>query len=170
MPYRHRECNISARLKIKNYYMVMQRWRLNEGQEHNLLKPVWSTPSLRYIHLWVRGFDAELRMGKRINAFEINCIHRLLRIHDTSHTSNKHIRVLVFSYIGKQKAWVPDIMVIRSQLSWFGHVIRRKEMNSLWNTKVQEEADSYRKRGRPVRTRLHNIRHWSAPYPNSWKR
>jgi len=40
-------------------------------------------------------------MEKRINAFEMNCMRRLLQVHYTSHTSNKQIRELMLSYIGE---------------------------------------------------------------------
>ena len=51
-------------------------------------------------------------------------------------------------------------IVKRRQLTWFGHVIRWK--GSLANTMLQGGRDGCRKRGRPVRTWLDNIRDWTG--------
>ena len=98
-------------------------------------------------------------MEKRINSFEMNCMRRLLQVHYyTSHTSNKQIRELMTSYIGKHGHLLT--IVKRRQLTWFGHVIRWK--GSLVNTLLQGGTDGCRTRGRPVRTWLDNIKDWTG--------
>ena len=61
--------------------------------------------------------DAD-EIEKRINTYEMNCIRRLLQVHDTSHTSNKQIRELTTSYIGKHEYLLT--VVKRRQPTWFG--------------------------------------------------
>ena len=85
-------------------------------------------------------------MEKRINAFEMNCMRRLLQVHYTSHTPNKQIRELMISYIGEHEHILT--IVKRRQLTWFGHVTRWK--GSLENTMLQGGTDGSRKRGRPI--------------------
>ena len=94
-------------------------------------------------------------MEKRINSFEMNGMCRLLQFHYTSHTSNKQIRELMTSYIGEHEHLLT--IVKRRQLTWFGHVIRWK--GSLANTLLQGGTDGCRKKGRPVRTWLDNIKY-----------
>ena len=97
-------------------------------------------------------------MEKRINAFEMNCMRRLLQVHYTSHTSNKQIRELMLSYIGEHDHLLT--IVKRSQLNWFGHVTRWK--GSLANIMLQGGTDGSRKRGRPIKTWLNNISNWTG--------
>ena len=97
-------------------------------------------------------------MEKRINSFEMNCMRRLLQVHCTSHTSNKQIRELITSYIGEHEHLLT--IVKRRQLTWFGHVVRWK--GSLANTLLQGGTDGCRKRGRPVRMWLDNIKDWTG--------
>ena len=97
-------------------------------------------------------------MEKRINAFEMNCMRRLLQVHYTSHTSNKQVRELMLKYIGEHDHLLTIVKC--RQLTWFGHVIRWK--GSLANTMLQGGTDGCRKRGRPVRTWLDNIRDWTG--------
>ena len=97
-------------------------------------------------------------MEKRINSFEMNCMRRLLQVHYTSHTSNKQIRELMLSYLGEHDHLLT--IVKRKQLSWFGHVIRWK--GSLANAMLQGGTDGSRKRGRPARTWLNNIKDWTG--------
>jgi len=57
-----------------------------------------------------------------------------------------------------------NLMMKRRQLQWFGQVIRWK--NSLANTILQGKTDYTRKRGRPVRCCIDNIKQmdWNALY------
>ena len=99
-----------------------------------------------------------VEMEKRINAFEMNCMRGLLQVHYTSHTSNKQVRELMLKYIGEHDHLLT--IVKRRQLTWFDHVIRWK--GNLANTMLQGGTDGCRKRGRPVRTWLDNIREWTG--------
>ena len=97
-------------------------------------------------------------MEKRINAFEMNCMRRLLQVHYTSHTSNVQIRELMERFIGKQKALLS--IVKQRKLQWFGHLVRWK--NSLANTILEGGTDGIRKRGRPPKVWADNIKDWTG--------
>ena len=97
-------------------------------------------------------------MEKRINTFEMNSMRRLLQVHYTSHTSNIQIRELMQSYIGEHDNLLT--IVKRRQLQWFRHVTRWK--GSLANTILQGSTDGSRKRGRPARTWINNIKDWTG--------
>ena len=120
----------------------------------NLLRALVNSVFLYGCETWTLNAEME----KRISAFEMNCMRRLLQVHYTSHTSNKQIRELMWGYIGEHE----DLLTVvkHRQLTWFGHVIRWK--GSLANTMLQGGTDGSRKRGRPIRTWIHNIKDWTS--------
>ena len=82
------------------------------------LKPIWRNKNISMtsrMHLlralitsiFLYGCETwtvTAEMEKRINAFEMNCMRRLLQVHYTSHTSNIQIQELMEHHIGKQRA------------------------------------------------------------------
>ncbi len=106
----------------------------------NLLRTLITSVFLYGCETWT----VTAEMEKRISAFEMNCMRRLLQIHFSSHTANKTVRELMETYVGKQKSLLA--IVKQRKLQWFGHVVRWK--NSLTNTILQGGTGGSRKRGR----------------------
>lgn len=115
-----------------------------------------SVAYISYLIILVWTLNAE--MEKRISAFQVNCMRRILQIHYSSHTSNKEVWQLMVSYIGEQERLIS--VVKRRKLQWFGHVVRWK--HSLANTILQGGTDGRIKRGRPVICWIDNIKQWTG--------
>ena len=138
----------SSLLKLKT---IWRDKNISMKTRMSLLRALATSVFLYGCETWM--LNAE-KMEKRINSFEMNCMRRLLQVHYTAHTSNKQIRELMISCIGEHEHLLT--IVKRRQLTWFGHVIRWK--GSLANTLRQGSTDGCRKKGRPVRTCLDNIK------------
>ena len=138
----------SSLLKLKT---IWRDKNISMKTRMSLLRALATSVFLYGCETWT--LNAE-KMEKRINSFEMNCMRRLLQVHYTSHTSNKQIRELMIGCIGEHEHLLT--IVKRRQLTWFGHVIRWK--GSLANTLLQGSTDFCRKKGRPVRTCLDNIK------------
>ena len=99
--------------------------------------------------------DAELQ--RRINAMEMRCYRRLLRISYKDHITNEELRRRINNEIGPH----PDILSIvkARKLRWYGHVTRS---SGLSKTILQRNVDGKRKRDRP-RKRWHcNFKEWTG--------
>ena len=82
-------------------------------------------------------------IAKRINAFEMKCYRRLLRVPWTEHRTNQSIR----SEINVKENWLENF--IRYQkLKYFGHI---KRHDVLGKTILEGMVEGKRSRGRPSR-------------------
>ena len=98
---------------------------------------------------------AELQ--RRIQAMEMRCYRKILRISYKDHVTNEEIRAKIQQTIGPYE----DLQTIvkRRKLQWYGHVFRS---SGLAKTILQGTVKGRRRRGRQ-RTRWEdNIREWKG--------
>ena len=88
---------------------------------------------------WTLTLDSR----RKLQAAEMSCWRRLLRIPWTSHTSNEEI----LRRIGGAAAVPLDGIVFDLKLRYFGHIVRRAE--SLEKTLMLAMVEGSRARGRP---------------------
>ena len=100
--------------------------------------------------------NAEIK--KRINDFELNYYRRLLNIHYTTHTTNIWVRELVTQHLGRHDSLLS--VAKKWKLRWFGHVVKAK--GTLANTILQGTVEGTRKRGRPKRIWMDDIKDWTG--------
>ncbi|CAH1240999.1 Hypp6277 [Branchiostoma lanceolatum] len=144
------------------------------------LKHIWSSHNismstkirlLRCLVLSIFLYGAEswtlnAEIAKRINAFEMNCYRRLLRVHWTSHTTNKEVKERIHTLQGPLDSFLS--LVKKKKLQWFGHVSRAK--GTLANTILQGKAEGARPRGRPRRSWISDLKEWTGHTANQMTR
>ena len=84
-------------------------------------------------------YDHEISIGRRIDAFELWCWRRLLRVPWTARRSNKSIQKDIspeYSFEG---------LMLKLKLQYFGHLIRRTD--SLEKTLMLRKIEGRRRRG-----------------------
>ena len=94
-------------------------WRCNTisfGSKFKLYKPVFIPIFLYGCETWTLLADSE----KRIQAFEIKCLRKLLRISHLEHKSNDWMRSKINFLVGPQEP-LPATGKRRKH-AWFGHV------------------------------------------------
>ena len=92
---------------------------------------------------------------KRINAFEMKCYRKILRIPYTAHRTNENVKDEIFHQCGNRKTSLS--IVKRRKIQWFGYVTRNDNSLSIMHGRVPGK----RGRGRPRKTRLSNIHEWT---------
>ncbi|KAI8515809.1 hypothetical protein Bbelb_066220 [Branchiostoma belcheri] len=103
---------------------------------------------------------------KRINAFEMNCYRRLLRVHWTSHTTNKEVMERIYTLQGPLDSFLATVK--KKKLQWFGHVSRAK--GTLSHTVLQGKVEGARPRGRPRRSWITDLKEWTGVTANQMAR
>ena len=93
---------------------------------------------------------------KRIQAFEMKCLRRLLRISYMDHKTNDYVRAMVYIKVGPQEPLLATIK--RRKLSWFGHITRH---DSLCKTIMQGTVEGGRRRGRQRKSWSDNVKDWT---------
>ena len=101
---------------------------------------------------WTLLAEAE----RRIQAFEMKCLRKLLRISYLEHKTNEYVRDEVQGLAGPQEPLLATIK--RRKLAWFGHVTRH---DSLCKTIMQGTIEGGRRRGRQRKSWLDNIKEWT---------
>ena len=94
---------------------------------------------------------------RRIQAFEMKCLRKLLGISYREHRTNESVRQEVEAVCGKFESLLETVK--RRKLKWFGHVCRH---DSLSKTILQGTVAGGRKRGRPRKSWLDNIKEWTG--------
>ena len=94
---------------------------------------------------------------RRIQAFEMKCFRKLLRISYREHRTNASVTSEVEDLVGKQEPLLATIK--RRKLAWFGHVTRH---DGLCKTVLQGTVEGERGRGRPRKTWTDNVKDWTA--------
>ena len=89
--------------------------------------------------------DAALQ--NTINAFEMKCYRKLLRIPYTAHRTNDSVKEELTQKIGKIEMLM--LIIRRSQLKWFGYVTRHNDNLPFANNIMHGRAPGKRDRGRP---------------------
>ena len=75
---------------------------------------------------------------KRINAFEMKCYHKILRILYTAHRTNENVKDEIVQQYGNQETLLS--IVKRRKIQWFGHVTRNDNSLSPANVIMHGEG------------------------------
>ena len=119
----------------------------------HLLRSVVFSTFLYGCESWTISASSE----KKIEAFEMKCYRRLMRVPYTAHRTNDSIRCEITTAIGAHKHLLQ--IVRERKLSWYGHVTR--STSSLAQTILQGSVEGKRGRGRPRMTWRDNIKTWT---------
>ena len=90
-------------------------------------------------HVWMWELDQKKAECRRIDAFELWCWRRLLRVTWTARRSNQSIRKEINS-----KSLLEGLM-LKLELQYFGHLMWRADL--LLKTPIMEKIEGRRKRG-----------------------
>ena len=107
---------------------------------------------------------AELQ--RRIQAMEMSCYRKILRISYKDHVTNEEVRAKMQREIEPHE----DLLTIvkRRKLQWYGHVSRS---SGLAKTILQSTVKGGRRQGRQRKTTSGNGQAWSSPSPRGqWRR
>ena len=98
---------------------------------------------------------AELQ--RRIQAMEMRCYRKILRISGKDHVTNEEVRAKIQQAIGPHQ----DLLTIakRRKLQWYGHVSRS---SGLAKTILQGTMKGGRRQGRQRKRWEDNIREWTG--------
>ena len=105
--------------------------------------------------LWLLSTSADLQ--KRIQAMEMRCNRKILRISYKDHITNEEVRAKIQQAIGPHE----DLLTIvkRHKLQWYGHVSRS---SGLAKTILQGTVKGGRRRGRQRKRWEENFREWTG--------
>jgi len=143
----------------KGFQALSQLTRINKSNniststKVHLLRSVVFSTFLYGCESWTLSTSSE----KKIEAFEMKCYRRLLRVPYTAHRTNESIRSEIEAAIGVHKHLLQ--IVKERKLSWFGHITRSSP--SLTQTILQGSVEGKRRRGRPRMTWRDNIKTWT---------
>ena len=102
---------------------------------------------------WILLADSE----NNIQAFEIKCLRKLLRISYMELKTNDWVRSRINFLVGPRESLLPSVK--RRKLAWFGHVTR---YNSLSKTILQDALEGWPGRGRQRKCWMENIKEWTS--------
>ena len=111
------------------------------------------------------ALTAELQ--RRIQAMEMRCHSKILRISYKDHVTNEEVRVKIQQAIGPHK----DLTIVkRRKLQWYGHVYRSSGLtNTILQGTVKGGKDKADRR-RGGKTTSGNGQAWSSPSPRGqWR-
>ena len=105
----------------------------------------------------VKSWTLIAELQRRIQAMEMRCYRRILRIVYKDHVTNKEVRALIQQAIGPHE----DLLTIvkRHKLQWYGHVSRSSD---LAKTILQGTVKGGRRQGRQRKMWEDNIREWTS--------
>ena len=97
------------------------------------------------------------KLLRRIQAMEMRCYRKILRISYKDHITNEEVRAKIQQAIGPRE----DLLTIvkRRKLQWYGHVYRS---SGLAKTILQGTVKGGRRRGRQRKRWKDNIREWTG--------
>ena len=98
---------------------------------------------------------AELQ--RRMQAMEMRCYRRILRISHKDHVTNEEVRAKIQQAIGPHKDLLTAVK--RRTLQWYGHVSRSSR---LAKTLLQGTVKGGRRQGRQRKRWEDNIREWTG--------
>ena len=96
-------------------------------------------------------------LHRRIQAMEMRCYRKILRISYKDHVTNEEVRVKIQKAIGPHEDLL--ITVKRRKLQWYGHVSRSSD---LAKTILQGTVKEGRRQGRLKKRWEDNIREWTG--------
>ncbi|KAI8479301.1 hypothetical protein Bbelb_429730 [Branchiostoma belcheri] len=132
---------------------ILQSKNISLPVKINLYKSLVASIFLYGCESWTTTAEAE----RRIEAFEMKCLRRILGISYLQRRTNESVRQEVEEVCGKQQSLLSTVK--QRKLMWFGHVCRH---NTLAKTTLQGTVAGGRKRGRPRKTWLDNIKKWTG--------
>ncbi|KAI8503836.1 hypothetical protein Bbelb_188070 [Branchiostoma belcheri] len=132
---------------------ILQSKNISLPVKINLYKSLVASIFLYGCESWTTTAEAE----RRIEAFEMKCLRRILGISYLQRRTNESVRQEVEEVCGKQQSLLSTVK--QRKLMWFGHVCR---YNTLAKTILQGTVAGGRKRGRPRKTWLDNIKKWTG--------
>ena len=151
-------CTAEVRIRIAIATAAMARlarvWKSNIGfpTKFKLFRSLVISILLYGCETWTLLAETE----RRIQAFEMKCLRRLLRISYLEHKTNDYVRSLVSSYVGPQEPLLTTVK--RRKLAWFGHVTRH---DTLSKTILQGTVEGGRRRGRQRKSWTDNVKEWT---------
>ena len=98
---------------------------------------------------------AELQ--RRIQAMEMRCYRKILRISYEDHVTNEEVRAKIQQAIGSHKDFLTNVK--RRKLQWYGHVSRS---SGLAKTILKGTVRGGRRQGRQRKRWEDNIREWTG--------
>ena len=101
------------------------------------------------------SLTAELQ--RRIQAMEMRCYRKILRISYKDHVTNEEVRAEIQQAIGPHK----DLLTIvkRRKLQWYGHISRS---SGLAKTILQGTVKGGRRQGKQRKRLEDNVREWTG--------
>ena len=95
-------------------------------------------------------------LHRRIQAMEMRCYRKILRISYKDHVTNEEVRAKIQQAIGPHE----NLAIIkRRKLQWYGHVSRSSD---LAKTILQGTVKGGRRQGRQTKRWEDNIREWTG--------
>ena len=152
-------CTAEVRIRIARATASMASlqkiWRSNTSfkTKYKLNHSLVLSTLLYGCETWTLMADTE----KRIQAFEMKCMRKLLRISYLERKTNKFVRARVQSFVGPREPLLATVK--RRKLQWFGHVTRH---DTLSKTILQGTVEGGRKRGRQRKSWLDNVKEWTT--------
>ena len=121
--------------------------------KYRLYKSLVLSTLLYGCEAWTLLAEAE----RRIQAFEMKCLRRLLHISYREHKTNEYVQDTVWALVGPQEPLLATVK--RRKLGWYGHMTRH---DSLCKTIMQGTIEGGRRRGRQRKAWMDNIKEWTG--------
>ncbi len=99
--------------------------------------------------------DIKKEDKRRLDAFEMKCYRRILRVRWTEKRTNDSIRVQI------NRLKTVTIRILERKMSFFGHICRMQD-DRLIKMVMFARTEGKRKKGRPVRRWLDDIVEWNG--------
>ena len=152
-------CTAEIRIRIGTATAAMARlsriWKSNNisfQTKYRLYRSLVLSILLYGCETWTLLAETE----RRIQAFEMKCLRRLLRISYMDHKTNDYVRAIINTNVGPQEPLLATVK--RRKLTWFGHVTRH---DSLCKTIMQGTVEGGRRRGRQRKSWSDNVKEWT---------
>ena len=103
------------------------------------------------------SWTLQAQLQRRIQAMDIRCYRKILRISYKDHVTNEEARAKIQQAIGPHE----DLLTIvkRRRLQWYGHVFRS---SGLAKTFLRGTVEGRRRQGRQRKRWEDNIREWTG--------
>ena len=109
--------------------------------------------------------DLTAELQRRIQATEMRCYRKILRISYKDHVTNEEVRAKIQQAIGQHEDLLATVKRCKKQ--WYDHVSRS---SGLAATILQGTVKGGRRQGRQRKSWEDNVREWSSPSPRGqWR-
>ena len=152
-------CTAEIRIRIATATAAMARlsriWKSSNISFHTKYR-LYRSLVLSILLYGCEAWTLLAETERRIQAFEMKCLRRLLRISYMEHKTNDYVRAIVNTNVGPQEPLLATVK--RRKLTWFGHVTRH---DSLCKTIMQGTVEGGRRRGRQRKSWSDNVKEWT---------